>query len=83
MFRTREKERIDEIIEEAVVVVEQTFCSNFKHYPHGEEAKSRAMVLIDMNLSKKQKYWLSKNTDKDWVSRRIEYWVYKNKLDKK
>lgn len=71
--------RIDDLIRESVIVVEQTYCEHcvgHKMKPNGEEAKKRALLLITVGLTYGQKRWLDRHKDSDWVSRRIEYHLY-------
>lgn len=76
------QKRIDRLVCESVIVIEQTYCVYHRSTgtPHNaEEAKSRCMIIIDLGLSKRDRKWLEKHKDKDWLSRRVEYWVWRIK----
>lgn len=76
------QKRIDRLVCESVIVIEQTYCVYHKstYTPHdAEEAKSRCMIIINLGLNNRDKRWLERHKDKDWLSRRVEYWVWKIK----
>lgn len=76
------QKRIDRLVCESVIVIEQTYCVYHRstRTPHdAEEAKSRCMIIIDLGLDNRDRRWLEKHKDKDWLSRRVEYWVWKIK----
>lgn len=76
------QKRIDRLVCESVIVIEQTYCvyhrSTCTPYD-AKEAKSRCMIIIDLGLNNRDRRWLERHKDKDWLSRRVEYWVWRIK----
>lgn len=72
-------ERVDELIHESVIIVEQTYChyhkrNNTEYF--ADEAKSRCLKLIDMSLARKDRRWVKKHKGQGWIERRVEYWCW-------
>lgn len=66
-------------VREAVCVVEQTYCNRRMSTHSGEEAKRRAIAVINAMLTNHERRWILKNPDKDWLSRKIEYKLWEVK----
>lgn len=79
LFKKGLETHLNAIVSECVVVVEQTYCHYHKkqgteHF--GDEAKARCLKLIDELISKKERKYLLKHKDADYLSRRVEYYLY-------